>query len=122
MEQLDDVVSIGREAYAILSQEASPCEIYEMFQAVTPARYGILPFPEGGLVLSHLPSQELLLGCILASYHDEMIRAESSDNSYKPREVDEVIDLGVERAFKEQAALLGLMAWETLKLISPASA
>jgi hypothetical protein len=122
MEQLDDVVSIGREAHAILSQAASPCEIYEMFQAVIPARYGILSFPEGGLVLSHLPSQELLLGCILASYHDEMIRAESTGDSYKPREVDEVINLGVERAFKEQAALLGLMAWETLKLISPASA
>jgi hypothetical protein len=97
------VLSIGRAAYSILSQVASPCEIHEMIQAIVPAKYGTLYFPEGGLVLSPLPSKELILGCILHLYHQEMIRAESVDELDKSLDVNNLINAGFTDAFKEQA-------------------
>jgi hypothetical protein len=116
MEPFGDIPSIGREANSILREVASPCETYELIQALVPTRYGKLNFHEGS-VLSHLPSRELLLGCILNRYHNEMIREEKSDASYKPERIEGLIELGFADALKHQAAQLGLLAFETLQLI-----
>jgi hypothetical protein len=117
MEDLSNVMNIGREAYAILLQTASPCEIHEMIQAVIPERFRALYFPERELTLSHLPSQPLLLGCVLESYHQEINRAESSGESYQPSGVAKVIESGFMNAFNEHAKLLELKASETRNLI-----
>jgi hypothetical protein len=117
MEEPGKVMNIGREAYGILSQVAPPCEINEMIQAFMPGQFGALAFPTRGLTLSHLPSQELLLGYVLNEYHQEMIRAESSDGPYEPRGVDRVIDSGVVSAFTKQAELLGMEAAKTLNML-----
>jgi hypothetical protein len=122
LENVGDKLSVGTAAYAILSQVASPCETHELIQAIVPERYramnfveGGMNFVEGGLVLSSLPSRELLLGYILDSYHQEMIRAERTDDFYQPRGVEEVIDSGFTNAFQAQAELLGLRAVDALK-------
>jgi hypothetical protein len=117
MEPLGDVWNIGREASSILLQVGSTCEIHEMIQAMVPARYGMLSFATEGAILSHLPPQELLLGCVLDSYHNEMIREETSEESYVPLGVNKVIELGFNRALKEHASRLEVMASETRKLI-----
>ena len=117
MEPLGDVRNIGKSANSILLQVASTCEIREIIQAMVPARYGMLPFVPGAATLSHLPSQELLLGCILDSYHNEMIRDETSDESYVPLEVDEVIEKGFIRALEDHLSQLEALATETRNLI-----
>lgn len=117
MEDLNDELNMGRAAYAILSQTASPCEIHEMIQAAAPEQFRALYFPEGDLVMSHIPSQQLLLGCVLGLYHQEIIQAENSDALYEPLGVDKVIESGFMNAFIKQVELLGLKASETLKLI-----
>lgn len=111
-------LTLGRAAYNVLSQVASPCETYELLQAVTPPRYGALNFPQGVLVLSHLPSRELLLGSIMCSYHEEMLRADSADGSYQPLGGAEVIASGFTRAFKFQSAKLTRKAEDALKFLS----
>lgn len=118
MERLGDVETIGREANAILREKASPCESNELIQALVPERYGKLHFHEGS-VLSHLPSRELLLGSILNLYHDEMIRAEKSDASYKPKRIEKLIESGFVDALKRQAVQLGTLAFDALRLIKP---
>lgn len=117
MEMPGDLPNIGKESYSILSRVASPCEIHEMIRAMTPERFGALYFPEPSLALSHLPSQELLLACVLNSYHEKMKRAELSSDPREAPGIDQVISSGFEEAFKEQAKRLALKAWETLNLI-----
>lgn len=117
MEPLGDVRSIGTEANSILLQVASTCEIQEMIQALLPARDGILSLAPEATMLSHLPSQELLLGYVLDSYHNEMVREETSGEAYVPLGVNKVIELGLTSALKEHASRLEVMASETRKLI-----
>jgi hypothetical protein len=117
MEPLGDVRNIGKSANSILLQVASTCEIREIIQAMVPARYGMLSFVPGAATLSHFPSQELLLGYVLDSYHKEMILDETLGESYEPREVDEVIEMGFIRALKEHLSQLEALATETRKLI-----
>jgi len=119
MEPLGDIRIIGREASSILSGVASPCEIKELIQSLIPIQYGLLHFIHEGAFPNHLPSQELLLGSILNSYHEEMILAETSDNSYQPKQVEEVIERGFKRALTEHASLIEHLASETRKLINP---
>lgn len=109
-------LTIGEATYRLLSQTASPCEIHELLQAVTPKRYSALRFREGGLLLDHVPSRELLLGSIMCSYHDEMLSAET-DESYEAGSVDKVIASGFIRAFRKQVSELGAKREEALKFL-----
>lgn len=97
----------GNAAYGVLSQVASPCEVNELLHAVIPERYGALKFSEGSMVLSDIPSRELLLGSIICSYHDEMLRADNADESYEPLGIDKVIAFGFKRAFEKHVQVLG---------------
>lgn len=109
---------MGQVAYNALAQVASPCEIHELLQVATPPQYGALNFPHGGLVLSHLPSREVLLGSIMCSYHEEILRARSAGDSYRPLRGDEVIASGFTRAFNFQFNKLRQNASDALKFIS----
>lgn len=113
----DDERQIGAEAYAILSKKASPCEVHEMFQVAAPDWVGAHFFPGRSNVLSPLPSQELLLGCILNTYHGEMRRAERATATFRPRGVAEIIDSGFKRAFGEHAEQLSRLFSETQRFI-----
>ena len=84
----------------ILSRIASPCEVNELLHAMTPKKWGTLEFAEQSSTLSYMPSRELLLGSIICAYHDELLRADKPDESFVPREVDEVIASGFESAFE----------------------
>lgn len=82
---LDQMLDIGRAAYSILSRVASPCEIHELLQAIVPDEYSekfeTLNFPERGCSLSCLPSKELILGSIIDSYQQELIRINAEGQS-----------------------------------------
>jgi hypothetical protein len=101
----DSELTCGRSADAVFRSVASPCEVHELLQAITPDRYGTLKFSERPMVLSEIPSRQLLLGSIMCSYHDEMLRANTAEE-YEPLGVDEVIALGFERAFKKHVDIL----------------
>jgi len=57
------------------------------------------------MVLSDIPSRHLLLGSIMCSYHDEMLRANTAEG-YEPLGVDEVIASGFKRAFRKHVDIL----------------
>lgn len=115
LEGTEDVLRIGSFALSALSQVASPCEIHEMIRAIAPERYKSLYFPDGGSAFSPIPPKELLLGCILRSYHEE-IRAESEDSSFQPRAVGDIIEEGFRGAFDELAERLSQKALEANNL------
>ena len=117
MEPLGDVWHIGREALSILIQVASPCEVNEVIQAMVPERLKSIRFPLDAAVVSHLPPLELLLGCVLSSYHVEMIRDETSDDSYEPLGVEKVIERGITAALERHAATLERLASRTRELL-----
>ena len=97
---------IGKTTDKILAKVASPCEIHELLQAVTPERYGAQRYAERRPALSHLPSRELLLGSIMCCYHAEVNRADAADESYVPLTVDEVIATGFNYALEKHVELL----------------
>ncbi len=112
LEGAGDMLRIGRTAFNSLSKVASPCEINEMIRATAPEKYKALYFPDGGATYSPIPSKEVLLGCVLRSYHSEMIKDETEGESFQPRAVEAVIEEGFAESFREQAALLSQMATE----------
>lgn len=98
--------NIGRAAYPILSAVASPCEIHELLLALIPDRirdkFETLYFPERGFALSELPSKELLIGCVLHGYYQEMIKVETSDNPHELLTIAQITDSGVKSALRNQ--------------------
>jgi hypothetical protein len=85
----DVPASLGEQAYYLLSQVASPCEIHELLYALISsdinASIETLYLPERGIAFGSfqsdeflLPSKELLLGSFINLYHREMAKAESS--------------------------------------------
>jgi hypothetical protein len=114
-------LNTGYAAYNVLSHIASACEAHELLQVITPKGFGVLRFPEGATSLSYLPSRALLLGSIMCSYHDEMLRAGDEDASYQPLSADGVITYGFTRAFTKQIEHLKRHAEKaeyTLKLLN----
>jgi hypothetical protein len=116
LEGTGDPLRIGSFAFSALSQVASPCEIHEMLRAIAPEQYKPLYFPDGGSPFNPIPPKELLLGCVLRSYHKEMIKAESEEASLQPRAVGEVVEEGFKDAFKEFAERLSRMALDASNL------
>ncbi|HEX8142365.1 MAG TPA: hypothetical protein VF553_07200 [Pyrinomonadaceae bacterium] len=118
----NDVLSIGRTAYSILSRVASPCEIHELLQADVPDEYReqfeTLYFKEGGFALSSFPSKEMVCGHVVNWYQQEMIRAEISEDDKEARFMDEaVVDTGFRKAFEEQATQMTQLALKAQELI-----
>ena len=111
-------LTCGRAADAVFSRIASPCEVHELLQAVTPDRYGRLKFSEGSLVLSDIPPRQLLLGSIMCSYHDEMLRANNQAEGYQPLGVDGVMASAFTRAFKKQVELLNRKKEDALRFLT----
>lgn len=109
------VESIGRRAYALLSAVAAPCEVHELLQTTLPEKYRARVetayFPERGFTLSLFPSKEVLLGSVVESFHQDMIRVETSDaGDVAPMSVTEVQDTGFESAMEEQVRQVNLVA------------
>ena len=117
MEPLGDIRAIGKEANSILSQIASPCEIHETILALIPPRYGALSLPQEARTLSSVPSQELILGCVLDFYHEEMIREEQSSDDYVPQGPERLIEAGFNRALMEQHSTLQRLISQTQELM-----
>jgi len=101
---------IGRRAYAILTSVASPCEVHELLQATLEDKYRVrfetAYFPEVGFTISPFPSKEVLLGSVIAKFHDDMIRVETAPEGDLPQPTEDeggAIKSGFERALKRQA-------------------
>jgi hypothetical protein len=116
LEGTGDVLRIGSFAFSALSQVASPCEINEMIRAIAPEKYKTLCFPDGGSLFSPIPPKELLLGSVLRSYQEEIIKAESEDASFQPRAAGDIIEKGFKDAFNEMSERLSQMAFEANNL------
>jgi hypothetical protein len=106
---VNDLLGIGRIAYSILSEVASPCEIHELLYTGVPDDYReqfeTLYFPDSG-ILSPLPSKEWMLGRVINWYHQEMITVESSANSLQSFDVLNTIETGFKKALDEHATQL----------------
>jgi hypothetical protein len=121
--EVDQVLSIGRAAYSILSRLVSPCEIHELLQAVVPdeycGKYETLYFPDRGFSLSPFPSKELILGCVADLYQQEVISMEFGGRQGAQLAPLNVINSGFRKAvdihIKQigQAALSAKMAFKT---------
>jgi hypothetical protein len=78
-EDFNDKLRAGRSSHQILSRLACPCEIHELLSIAIPETYryldpsGTLFFSARSDALSFLPSQELMLGCIINRYSREVL-------------------------------------------------
>lgn len=101
---------IGRRAYAILTAIASPCEVHELLQMTLEekyrARFETAYFPEVGFVVHPLPSKEVLLGSVIAKFHDDTIRGELAPaaDELQPLDAGLPVESGFERALNRQRA------------------
>lgn len=99
------LLDIGRTAYSLLLRIASPCEIHELLLAVIPDDYceqsETLYFPERGFSQSPVPSKDLILGSIIDSYQQEIIKIEAAGGQFTQLDVVKATKLGVEKAFNE---------------------
>lgn len=103
-------VEIGRRAYSILTSVASPCEVHELLQGTLEeryrARFETAYFPEAGFTISPFPSKEVLLGSVIAKFHEDMSRAETAAEGelLQPADVGGAPpESGFERARRKQA-------------------
>lgn len=103
--EFDQILDIGRAANSLLSQVAAPCEVNELLQAVVPDQYceqfESLYFPERGFSLSLFPSKEVILGCIVDSHQQEILRIESSENLNQQLDMAGLTTAGFESAFDQ---------------------
>jgi hypothetical protein len=99
----EQLLAIGRVAYSVLNHVASLCEIHELIHAIVPDQlcdqFETLYFPEQGFPLSIMPSKEIILGCIVDSFQQEMIRVEAGCESNGLDSLA-LITSGFEKAFK----------------------
>lgn len=117
----DQLLNIGRAAYSLLNRVASPCEIHELIQAVVPEKYchqfETLYFPEHGFPLGVLPSKEIILGCIVDSYQQEMLKVETGGQT-KGSDQFALIHAGFEKAFEVHVNRINQAALEANELWS----
>jgi hypothetical protein len=100
----------GAAARGSLSQVSSPCEIHELLQMTIPKYYSYveqfetLYFPEKGYNLTCLPSQELLLGCVIKQYPRELFddTGAALTDVKRNQKVRAAFEAGTNEAFFEQ--------------------
>jgi hypothetical protein len=119
-QESDQLLDIGRAAYSLLNQIASPCEIHELIQAVLPDEYcdqfEALNFPERGFSLSLLPSKEIIVGCIVDSHQQELIRIEAANREITTLDPFALISSGFKKAFKVHVNRINHVALDVKKL------
>lgn len=100
-----DPESIGDLANSVLSKVASPCEIHELLQVLSPMEHGGLP-AAATAGDSDEPSRELFLGVVLDAYHEVMVKDDDEDLTHVDGAAaagpDELIELAFRRTFDEQ--------------------
>lgn len=115
-----DAMSVGRVAFDLLSQVASPCEIHELIQALIPEssceKFETLYLPDRAYTFSYLPSKELFIGAVINLYRQKMAAFESEGGEFERREdvISEAAAAGFQDAFGMQLSRLSLAARETL--------
>jgi len=100
----------GAAARESLSRVSSPCEVHELLQMTIPKyyhhleRFETLYFPERGYNLTSLPSQDLLLGCIIKRFRHESLNdaGASLANAKQNKRVSAAFEAGANVAFVEQ--------------------
>jgi hypothetical protein len=113
-ERMLEALTIGRLAFALLSELTSPCEIHELLQTLIrkadSSKYETLYLPDSSATLSYLPSKELLLGVVVSRYRRKVAMVESSGNIYDElkNEMSDVVDTSFKEAVELQAELLSL--------------
>lgn len=115
-------LDVGRTAYALLSQVASPCEIHELLLAVVPddycAQFDTLCFPERGFPQSPVPSREVILGCIIESYQQDISRIEAAGGDLSQLDVGRATKSGFERAFTLHVSKLTQTVSDSQKILN----
>jgi hypothetical protein len=115
-------LDVGRTAYALLSQVASPCEIHELLMAAIPDDYcdqfETLCLPERGFPLTPVPSRELILGCIIESYQQDISRIEAAGGDLSQLDIGRVTKSGFERAFTLHASKLMQAGSDAQKILN----
>lgn len=108
----------GAAALRFLSRVSSPCEIHELLQITIPQSYRdtepfeTLYLPERGYNLTWLPSQELLLGCIIKWYPRELLddTGASLADTKRLEKVSAAFEAGANDAFEEQQRKVSVTA------------
>lgn len=108
--KLADRRRAGAAARESLSRVSSPCEVHELLQMTIPKYYRsveqfeTLYFPERGYNLTCLPSQELLLGCIIKRFPRESLNdvGASLANAKRDKKIRSAFEAGTNVAFVEQ--------------------
>lgn len=99
------MMGIGRAAYAVLTEVASPCEIHELILAAVPVEYrekfDTMYFPDRGVSLTLFPSKEVVLGCIVNSFQQATFRNRASGNG------EDILDLAQLTVYGFRRALQG---------------
>jgi hypothetical protein len=104
MEVRGDVHGLGKKAYDILSRVASPCEIHELIEVLTPDTFSTLHLSDTRTIFGALPLKEVILGHVLDSFQQEMIRSadsELSGEAFEPRRIESVINSGFANALRD---------------------
>lgn len=113
LERYQEASSIGRTAESILAKVASLCEIHEMHQALglgQPPQ--MLPSTLEAAGIS--PSRSMILGSVIKSYHEAMIRAETNGEDLNRRHVRDAINHGYRAAVAEHVGELN----QTLEVLN----
>ena len=120
-----DPLNIGIVAYTTLTQVASPCEISELLDASVPdyfrEKFETIYLPESELVLSLFPSKIRVLGCIVNSFHQELIKEANSTEKFERRTDEELIAAGFNDALVSHVARLNRIASEASELVPETS-
>ena len=114
-----EALTIGRRAFSLLSELASPCEVHELIQILigTPhsAKIETLYLPDSAATLSYLPSKELLLGDVVGRHRRKIAQIESS-GAVLDEQADEwtgVANVSFKEAVELQTQLLSLTTSQT---------
>ena len=97
LERYQEASSVGRTAEAILAKVASLCEIHEMHQALglgQPPEVQPATLEAAGLS----PSRSMILGSVIKSYHEAMVRAETNGEDLNRRHLRDAINHGYRAA------------------------
>jgi hypothetical protein len=122
-EKMLEALTIGRLAFALLSELASPCEIHELLQTLIykpdSAKYETVYLPDSASTLTYLPSKELLLGYAVSRYRRKVAIIESSGNEFDAQDqMRDVLDDSFKEAVELQDKLLSLTTTQILNFKS----
>ena len=107
LERHENPESIGAAARWLMEQAASPCEVHELLQVLSPAESAAFIETTEQRIES-TADQQLFLGCVLETYHEAMVRAESQSaaeaaaNEAAPITVESLIDIALRKTVAEQ--------------------